>query len=94
MTGKQRAKLRAMANTIEPIFQIGKAGVTDNLIAMLDEALEARELIKGTILETAGLSARETVDQLAEALHAQPIQAIGRKIVLYRESREKKRIEL
>lgn len=94
LTGKQRAYLRKLANPIQPIFQIGKDGIGENLIKQIDEALEARELIKITILESALLDTRSTCDELAQQTHAEPVQAIGSKFVLYRESREKKKIEL
>jgi RNA-binding protein len=94
LTSKQRAALRAMANTIEPIFQIGKGGIGEELIAQLDLALEARELIKLTVLESAGIDAKEALSTLAPALRAEPVQSIGRKIVLYRKNHENPRIQL
>ena len=94
MTSKERATLRAMANSIQPIFQIGKGGIGENLIQQVDEALEARELIKITVLETADVTAREASDILSKELGAEPVQSIGRKFVLYRRSRENPRIEL
>ena len=90
LTSKQRARLRAMANTITPIGQIGKGGITDNIVKQLDEALEARELIKVTVLETALMSAREACDICCEKLFAEPVQCIGLKFVLYRRAREPK----
>ena len=94
ITSKQRAYLRGLANKMEPIFQIGKGGINENLIKQLDDALEARELIKLHILDTAFMDSRETLSELAEVLGAEPVQAIGSKIVLYRESENKKKIEL
>ena len=94
ITSKQRAYLRGQANTLEPIFQLGKGGITDNFIKQLDDALEARELIKIHLLDASFLDARETVDTLARLTGAEAVQAIGSKIVLYRESKNKKRIEL
>ena len=94
ITSKQRAYLRGEANSLEAIFQLGKGGVTDNFIKQVDDALEARELIKIHLLDASFLDARETVDMLAKLTHAEAVQAIGSKIVLYRESRNKKRIEL
>ena len=94
ITSKQRAYLRSLANTLDPIFQIGKGGINENLIKQLDDALEARELIKLHVLETAFMDSRETLGELAEILGAEPVQAIGSKIVLYRESVNKKKIEL
>jgi len=92
MNSSQRAKLRAMANTIDAIFQIGKDKISDNMIEMLSDALEARELIKGTVLKTSGLTAKQVIDELCSRLEAEPIQAIGRKVVIYRESKENKKI--
>lgn len=94
ITSKQRAYLRGMANTIEPLFQIGKGGITDNFIKQIDDALEARELIKIHLLDSAFMDARETVNQIARITRSEAVQAIGSKIVLYRESRNKKKIEL
>ncbi len=94
MTGKQRATLRKMANTIPALYQIGKDGVSENVIRQLDDALEARELIKIHVLESAMLTTREAADECAGALHAECIQTIGGKFVLYRQSRENPRIVL
>ncbi len=90
ITGKQRAYLRKEAHTIEPVFQIGKDGVTDALANAVDEALEKREILKVHILETAMLDTRETCDELAKRLNAEPVQAIGNKFILYREASEEK----
>lgn len=94
VTSKQRAKLRGMAQALEPILHIGKDGITDNLLKQADDALEARELIKGTVQQNSAYSAREACDELAERLGADGVSAMGRKFVLYRESKEKKKIEL
>ena len=94
LTGKQRAALRAMANTLQPVFQIGKGNINENFVEQIDGVLETRELIKISILETADVSAREASDMLCEALGAEPVQCIGRKLVLYRASRENPRIEI
>jgi len=84
LTSKERAALRGQANTVEAILHIGKGGVTEAVIAQAGQALTARELVKGRVLETAGLSAREACDLLCEALHADPVQVIGTVFVLYR----------
>ncbi|MBR6729236.1 MAG: ribosome assembly RNA-binding protein YhbY [Clostridia bacterium] len=94
ITSKQRATLRAMANPLPAILQIGKGGICDNLLRQIDDALEARELVKISILETAMLDTRSTCSLLAEELGAEPVQAIGSKLVLYRESKENKKIVL
>ena len=87
MTSKQRAQLRSMANTLQPLYQIGKAGVTPAVTEQLDAALEARELIKITVLETAPESPKDTIETLAARLHAEPVQCIGKKLTLYRRSK-------
>ena len=91
MTGKERAAWRAKANGLDPLFQIGKGGINDALIAQTDDALRARELIKlKVLLESSPLTAREAADQLAAATGADVIQVIGGVLVLYRESPELK----
>ncbi len=94
MTSKQRARLRAMANSIQPILLIGKGGITDNLLKQADDALTARELIKGSIQRGCELSAQGALHILAERLGAEPVQFIGRKFTLYRRNEEKPGIEL
>ena len=90
ITGKQRATLRKMAHGMQPIFQIGKGGITEELLRQLANALEARELIKITILETALLDTKQTCNLLAENLMAEPVQAICSKVVLYKRARQEK----
>ena len=90
MTGAERAVFRKAANTLKPIFQIGKEDIGDNLLKTVDEALSKRELIKLTVLETSALSAKDASCQLASALGAEVIQCIGRKFVLYRKKPEEK----
>ena len=94
MTGKQRAKLRGMANTLETILYVGKEGVTDGTVKEAYDALEARELIKGCVQQGAPLTAREALTALCEKTGAEPIQHIGRRFVMYKPSRENPRIEL
>lgn len=94
ITTKQRAYLRSLANGIDAIMQIGKSGITEPLVATLGDALEAREIIKLSVLETAPLTPKECINSLAELLGCESVQVIGRKIVLYRESKENKRIIL
>lgn len=88
MTSKERAYFRSMANTLQPIFQIGKNGVSENTVKQLDDALEARELIKITILETAGENAKTLAQDVATRLDAEVIQVIGSKFVIYRKSKK------
>ena len=94
MTSKQRAYLRGLANGIDAIIQIGKDGLGDALIKTVSDALEARELIKLTVLENSEFTPREAADELAAATNSDVVTVIGRKVVLYRESKTKKRIEL
>ena len=94
VTSKQRAKLKGMATTLNAIIQVGKGGITENVVKTVDDALEARELIKLTVLENSEYMARETADELADALGADVVGVIGRKVILYRESVEHKRKEL
>ncbi|MEZ3421624.1 MAG: ribosome assembly RNA-binding protein YhbY [Eubacterium sp.] len=91
MTSKERAALRAKANPLEPIFQIGKDGISDNLIAQIDDALDVRELLKVRVhLETAPENPREFADRLAQRLEAEIIQVIGGVIVIYRKADKEK----
>ena len=84
MTGKQRAYLRGQAICLETILYVGKGGITETVIQQTNEALTARELIKGRVLEASPLTAREACEQLAEATGAEGIQTIGSRFVLYR----------
>ena len=92
MTGKQRAYLRGLANRIDAKYQIGKGGVDEATIRMSDVALEANELIKIKVLENSFLDVRETCGEICERVGAEPVQCIGSKFVIYRESRENKTI--
>ncbi len=89
ITTKQRAYLRGLANTQNAIFQIGKGGITEEILKELDIALEKRELIKITVLETSFMSTRGACEELCEAINAEPVQCIGNKVVIYRMAREK-----
>ncbi len=94
ITSKQRAYLRGLANGIPAIMQIGKSGITENLTKTVSDALEARELIKLTVLENSMETPRTMADALAEAVSADVVGVIGRKVILYRESVNHKTIEL
>ena len=95
MTTKQRAKLRSMCNTMEPVLHIGKDGITDNLVKQCWDALEARELIKVTVQRNAPFdSARQACDELCERVHAEPVQTIGSRFSIYRQARENSKIRL
>ncbi|MBQ8026794.1 MAG: YhbY family RNA-binding protein [Clostridia bacterium] len=89
MTGKERAAFRSQANTLEPLFQIGKGGMSDAIIKQTDDALRARELIKvKVLLESTPITPRQAADELAAATGAEVIQVIGGVIVLWRYSPE------
>ena len=94
LTSKQRAQLRGLANGMQAIFQVGKGGIGDALIKQVDDALEARELIKITVLENAQTTSRAVADEIAIKVKADVVQVIGSKFVLYRESKEHKEIVL
>ena len=94
MTSKQRAYLRGLANTMEPILHAGKGGISDAMIKQADDALEARELIKGKVLETAPASAREVAEEIAAQVNAQVVQVIGRTFVLFRQKAKDSQIKL
>ena len=88
INSKQRAQLRAMANSIDTIVQIGKGGITENVVSQVSGALSTRELIKGRVLEASGLTAREAADILCEECGADTVQTIGSRFVLYKESKD------
>ena len=94
LTGKQRAYLRGLANDMQPIFQIGKNGIEDNFLKQVDDALEAREILKINVLENSGLETREASNFICEKIKAEGIQAIGSKIVLYKKSKKNPKIEI
>ena len=98
MTSKQRAYLKSLAMTMDPIFQVGKASVTPELIGALEEALAAREVIKPSVQQNCADEPREIAEMIADRTRSQVVQVIGKKIVLYRENKdeknEKKKIQL
>ncbi len=94
MTSKERAYLRGLANNIDAIFQIGKSGISDNLITQLSDALEARELIKISVLETAPANVKTLGNEIAEATNSILVQTVGNKITLYKARKKDSRIVL
>ena len=98
LTSKQRSQLRSLANSIDTIIHIGKDGISENLIKQADDALEARELIKGKVLDNnIEYDARLAAEELAKATRSEVVRVIGTKFVLYRETHSKpkeKRIQL
>ena len=94
MTSKQRAYLKGLAMNLDPIYQVGKASVTPEFIEGIREALEKRELIKISVLKNCADDPKELAVLIAERSGAQVVQVIGKKIVLYKESRDHKKIIL
>ena len=94
LTSKQRAFLRSLANGLEPILHAGKGGVSDTLLRQADDALTARELIKGWVLENAPASTRELAEAIAAAVHAEVVQVVGRTFVLFRRKEKDSQIAL
>ncbi len=94
MTSKQRAYLRGLANNINSIFQIGKNGISDNQITQLKDALEARELIKISVLETSPMNVKELGDKIANLTDSILVQTIGNKITLFKQRKKNSKITL
>ena len=94
MTSKQRSYLKGLAMTIDPIFQLGKSSLTPENTKAIAEALEARALIKINVFQNCADNPNEIAQIISERTHSQVVQVIGKKIVLYKESKNKKRIEL
>ncbi len=94
LTGKERAKLRSIANGEDTILYVGKGGVTENIIKQAEDALAARELIKGRVLENSLLTAREACDEIAEKTGAEGVQVIGSRFVLYKANPKEPKISL
>ncbi|KMT21554.1 ribosome assembly RNA-binding protein YhbY [Clostridium cylindrosporum] len=94
LTSKERSFLRSLANTLDPIFQVGKEGVHEDNLKEISDALEARELIKISVLKNCLMDAREACHEICDAIGADPVQVIGSKFVIYRKSKEKSKIEL
>lgn len=94
LTGKQKRHLRSLAHHLNPIFQVGKGGVNENLVLQIGEALEARELLKVSLLQNCEQDKDEIVQELTKGAKAELVQLIGKTIVLYKESVENKKINL
>lgn len=88
LTSKQRAYLRSLANSIDTILMVGKGGLSDQIYKTADDAITARELIKGKVLETCEMSVREVADTIANEINADVVQVIGTKFVLYRKNED------
>ena len=94
MTSKQRAYLKGLAMTMDPIFQVGKASLTPEIIEAIREAVDARELIKVSVLKNCADDPMEIAQVLAERTHSEVVQVIGKKIILFKENKKKGKIEL
>ena len=96
LSSKQRAQLRGLANSIDTILIVGKDGIGDNLVKQANDALEAREIIKGRVLENSMYTAREAAEELKVAARCEVVQVIGSKFVLFRyqHNKDKRKIEL
>lgn len=94
LTSKQRAHLRSIAQGLDTIFQIGKGGVSEETCSQIENALEARELIKARVLDNSGYTARDAAEEIANAIGCEVVQCVGSKFVLYKESTKKKKISL
>lgn len=93
LTSKQRAYLRSLSSAMSPVFQIGKGGISGEICFQLGNALEARELVKVSVLQNSGITARMAADGIAEEIGADVVAVSGNRFVLYRPSEKKKRIE-
>lgn len=97
LTSKQRAYLRSLSNALDPVFQVGKGGITEEMCLQIGNCLEARELIKLRVLENSGYTAKEAAEEIAKATESDVVSVVGMRFVLYRPSENKenkKRIEL
>lgn len=94
LTGKQKRFLRSKAHSLQPIFQVGKGGVNENMVKQINEALEVRELVKISILQNCDEDRETIAEQLTKGTRAELVQIIGKMIVLYKESRENKQLTL
>lgn len=94
MNGKQRAYLKSLANTLNPLQQVGKNGISDSFIKQLDKSLEDHELVKINVLNNSPDEAKDIIDEILEATGSEFVQQLGNKLTIYRESKENKKIEL
>lgn len=94
ITTKQRAYLRGLANDMPALYQLGKNGLTEEFLNTLSEALDARELIKVTVLKNAFMETREAMGIICEALNCEPVSCVGSKIVIYRRAKDEKKVKI
>lgn len=94
ISSKQRSYLRSLANTIQPIFQIGKGGIEENFLKAVGDALEKREIVKISVLNNCDYSAREASEEVCSELNCEGVQIIGNKFVIYKKSSKDPKIQL
>ncbi len=94
LNSKQRAYLRSLSNSLDPIFQVGKNGISEEMCKQIANALEARELIKARVLPNSGYTAAEAANSIADFIEADVVSVVGTRFVLYKESEKHKKIEL
>ena len=94
LNSKQRAYLRSLSNSLDPIFQVGKNGISEEMCKQIANALEARELIKARVLPNSGYTAVEAANSIADFIEADVVSVVGTRFVLYKESEKHKKIEL
>lgn len=94
LTGKQKRFLRSKAHHLDPIFQVGKGGVNENMVKQISEALESRELLKVSVLQNCEDDKHTVAEELVDGTRAELVQVIGNTIVLYKQSRENKQLQL
>lgn len=94
LTSKQRSYLRSLGNGVDPIFQVGKGGIGDNMVKQFNDALEARELVKASVLKSALSDTREVCEEISQLTGSEIVQIIGNRFLLYKESKDNKSIIL
>ena len=94
LNSRQRSYLKGLANTVPAIFQVGKNGIDQNVVRQFEEALEARELVKASVLKSSVYSAREAAEEIAQAIDAEVVSVLGSRFVLYKESRNNRVLDL
>ena len=94
LTSKQRARLRKLAHSMQPIIYVGKAGMTDNIIKQADEALTPHELIKGSVQQSCPISAKDAMKEIAQKTGAEPVSSSGRKFVIFRANQEEPKLKI
>ena len=94
LNSKQRAKLKSFSNQVETIVTVGKNGINDKLIKQVNDALKAREIIKGQVLQLSPKSTRESADEIARKTFSEVVQVIGKKFILYKKNPQKNKVKI